>query len=80
MFMFCDKCATYLKSSIVCRDIKRLRTIAVIEQPICVCKNNNSKINCELAIGQHLVANQNAPKHVQTIPFGLLGKQDRPLI
>ena len=52
----------------------------VREQPPPLCKNNNSKINCESAIGKHLLTIQNVPKHIQMIIFGSLGKQDGPFI
>ena len=32
------------------------------DQPPRICKMNNSKINCELAIGQHLIANPECAK------------------
>ena len=50
------------------------------EQPPRICKNNMSKINCELAIGQKLIANPESPKRIQATIFGLLGKQDRLFI
>ena len=50
------------------------------EQPPRICKNNMSKINCELAIGQQLIANPESPKCIQATIFGLLGKQDRLFI
>ena len=55
----------------------RKKSNTVREQPPRLCKNNSSKINCESAIGQHLLTN---PKHIQTIIFGSLGKADRPFI
>ena len=50
------------------------------EKPPRMCKSNNSKMNCKSAIGQHLLQIQNALKHIQTIIFRSLGKQDRPFI
>ena len=39
---------------------KNINTIR--EQPPRLCKNNNSKINCESAIGQHLLTNTECAK------------------
>ena len=35
----------------------RMKSYAAREQPPRICKNNKSKINCESAIGQHIIAN-----------------------
>ena len=35
---------------------KKINTVK--EQPPRLCKNNNSKINCQSAVGQHLITNQ----------------------
>ena len=56
----------------------RTKNTIVREQPPRMCKNSNSKMKSDSAIGQHLT--QNAPKHIQTIIFGSLGTQDRPFI
>ena len=50
----------------------RKKSDNVREQPPHLCINNNSKINCDSAIGQHLLTNQECAK--------TLGKQDRPFI
>ena len=41
----------------------RKKSYAAREQPPCICKNNKFKINCESAIGQHLIAN---PEYAKT--------------
>ena len=58
----------------------RKKSNTVREQPPRICKKNNSKINCESAIGQHLIEIQNAPKYIRTKIFGSLGKQDHLFI
>ena len=59
----------------------RKTSTTVIEQPPRICKKNNAKINCESAIRQqHLIANPECPKLIQTTIFGSLGKQDRLFI
>ena len=40
----------------------RKKSNAVREQLPCLCKNNNAKINCESAIGQHLITNPECAK------------------
>ena len=40
----------------------RKKSNTVREQPPRICKKNNSKINCESAIGQHLIANPECAK------------------
>ena len=40
----------------------RKKSNTIREQPPCMCKNNNSKITCELAIGQHLITNPECAK------------------
>ena len=50
------------------------------EQPPRPCKNNNSKINCESAIGQHLLTNLESGKTYTDDTFGSLGEQDRSFI
>ena len=40
----------------------RKKSYTVSEQPPRICKKNNSKINCESAIGQHLIANPECVK------------------
>ena len=46
------------------------------EQPPPLCKNNNSKINCESAIGQHLLTNPECAKTYTDDNFRIIG-QDR---
>ena len=45
-----------------------------------VLKLIGSKINCESAIGQHLITNPECADHILTIIFGLLDKRDRHFI
>ena len=40
----------------------RKKSNTVREEPPCICKNSKSKINCESAIGQHLIANPECAK------------------
>ena len=40
----------------------RKKSYAAIEQPPRICKNDNSKINCDSAIRQHLIANPECTK------------------
>ena len=40
----------------------RKNSNAAREQPPRICKNNKSKINCESAIGEHLIANPECAK------------------
>ena len=58
----------------------RKKSSTVGEQPPRMCKNISSKINCESAIGQHLITNPEIAEHIQTIIFRFLGKRDRHLI
>ena len=44
------------------------------EQPPRICKNNMSKINCELAIGQHLIANPECTKTYTDDNFRIIGQ------
>ena len=44
------------------------------ELPPRVCRNNKSKIYCESAIGQHLIANPECAKTYQTTIFGIIGQ------
>ena len=46
----------------------------VREQPPRICKKNNSKINCELAIGQHLIANPECAKTYTDDNFRIIGQ------
>ena len=58
----------------------RKKSSTVREQSPRMCKNISSKINCESAIGQHLIKIQNALIHILTIIFRLLDKRDRHFI
>ena len=44
------------------------------DQPPLLCENNNSKINCGLAIGQHLIANQECAKTYTDDNFRIIGQ------
>ena len=44
------------------------------EQPPRLCKNNNSKINCESAIGQHLLTNPQCAKTYKDDNFWIIGQ------
>ena len=57
----------------------RKKSYASREQPLRIRKNNKFKINCESAIGQHLIANPECAKTYTDDNFGSLGKQDRVL-
>ena len=39
-----------------------------------ICKKNNSKINCESAIGQHLIANPECTKTYTDDNFRIIGQ------
>ena len=39
-----------------------------------MCKKNNSKLNCESAIGQHLIANPECAKTYTDDNFGIIGQ------
>ena len=69
-----DRIKHYVPTSI------RKKSNIAREQPPRLRKNRNAEINCESAKGKILLQIQNAPKHIQTIIFGSLGKQDRPFI
>ena len=55
----------------------RKKSNTVREQPPRLCKNNNSKINCESAIGQHLLMNPECAKTYTDDNFWIIG-QGRP--
>ena len=44
------------------------------EQPLRMCKNISSKINCESAIGQHLIANPECAKTCTGDTFRIIGQ------
>ena len=52
----------------------RKKSNTVREQSPRLCKNNNSKINCESAIGQHLLANQECAKTYTDDNFRIIGQ------
>ena len=52
----------------------RKKTNTVREQPPRTCKKNNSKINCESAIGQHLIANPERAKIYTDDNFRIIGQ------
>ena len=52
----------------------RKKSNTVREQPPCLCKNNNSKVNCESAIGQHLLTNPECAKTYTGDNFRIIGK------
>ena len=51
----------------------RKKSNTVREQPPRLCKNNNSKINCESAIGQHLLTNPECAKTYTDDNFRIIG-------
>ena len=52
----------------------RKKSNTVREQPPRICKKNNSKINCESAIGQHLIANPECAKTYTGDNFRMIGQ------
>ena len=46
---------------------------AAREQPPRICKNNKSKIDCELAIGQHFIENPECAKIYTDDSFRIIG-------
>ena len=52
----------------------RTKSNTVREQPPRLCKNNNSKINCESAIGQHLLTNPECAKTYTDDNFRIIGQ------
>ena len=52
----------------------RKKSNTIREQPPCICKKNNSKINCESAIGQHLIANPECTKTYTDDNFRITGQ------
>ena len=52
----------------------RKKSNTVREQPPRLCKNNNSKINCESAIGQHLLTNPECAKTYTDDRFRIIGQ------
>ena len=56
----------------------RKKSNTVREQPTCLCKKNNSKINCESAIGKHLIANPKCAKTYTDDNFRIIGQARSP--
>ena len=52
----------------------RKKSNTVREQPPRLCKNNNSKINCESAIGHHLLTNPECAKTYTDDNFRIIGQ------
>jgi len=52
----------------------RKNSNAAREQSPRICKNNKSKINCESAIGQHLIANPECAKTYTDDNFRIIGQ------
>ena len=52
----------------------REKSSTVKEQPPRLCKSNNSKINCESAIGQHLLTNLECGKTYTEDNFWIIGQ------
>ena len=52
----------------------RKKSNTLREQPPRLCKNNNSKINCESAIGQHLLTNPECAKTYTDDNFRIIGQ------
>ena len=52
----------------------RKKSNTVREQPPRLCKNNNSKINCESAIGEHLLMNPECAKTYTDDNFRIIGQ------
>ena len=52
----------------------RKKSNIVREQPPRMCKKNNSSINCESAIGQHLIANPECAKTYTDDNFRIIGQ------
>ena len=45
-----------------------------------MCENNNPKMTCDSAIGQHLIENPECAKTYTDDNFRIIEKQDRPFI
>ena len=58
----------------------RKKSNTVREKAPRICKKKNSKVNCESAIGQHLIANPECAKTYTDDNFWIIGKQDDPFI
>ena len=52
----------------------RMKSNAAREQPLRICKNKKSKMNCRSAIGQHLIANPECAKTYTDDNFRIIGQ------
>ena len=52
----------------------RKKSNTIREQPPRLCKNNNAEINCESAIGQHLITNPECAKTYTDDNFRIIGQ------
>ena len=52
----------------------RKKSNAARVQPPRICKNNKSKISCESAVGQHLIANPDCAKTYTDDNFRIIGQ------
>ena len=52
----------------------RMKSSTVREQPPRLCKNNNAKINCESALGQHLITSPECAKTYTDDNFRIIGQ------
>ena len=67
-----QKLADRIKQHVPTSIKKKSNTVR--EQPPRLCKNNNSKINCESAIGQHLLTNPECAKTYTDDHFRIIGQ------
>ena len=71
-----QKLADRIKQHVPTSIRKKINTVR--EQPPGLCKNNNSKINCESAIGQHLLTNLECAKTYIDDIFRIIGQGRSP--
>ena len=64
----------YLKQHVRMSIKKKSNTVRVREQPPRMCKKNNSKINCESVIEQHLIVNPECAKTHTDDNFRIIGQ------
>ena len=50
------------------------KSSTVREQPPRMCKNNNSKINCEVGVGHHIITNPESAKAYTGDNFRIIGQ------
>ena len=75
--MLVGTCCFILSASLIKKHVPtsiRKKSNTVREQPPRLCKNNNSKINCESAIGQHLLTNPECAKTYTDDNFRIIGQ------